>query len=409
MMTCHDSPNHDQNDAAQYVDGLDQSQALLFAALMTRLRVGVVISGPAGQIRHCNRFAQELLGWRDSGPTAELPGDAREDVTRDDVGWLVVHEDGTPFSPDTQPLPVALATGRAVHNIVMGIYHPGRRQRVWVLVSSDPHLDDAGTITQVITTYNDITERRGFEARLALGDRLTTMGTLASGIAHQINNPLAYITANLAYADEELADPAALTSPGRLAEVRHAILEARDGADRVRDIVTDMRTLARSDAARSPRGSVDIRRVLESAAGAIGSEIRRRAAFIKDLRDAPPIAGDEARLGQVFINLLLNAADAIPEGEPSRHQVTLSTAVDATGWVVVEVRDTGGGIAPELHRQIFDPFFTNKPVGRGIGLGLAICHHVVTDLGGTISVESAPERGSVFRVRLPAVSAPFAV
>ncbi|MEO8213703.1 MAG: ATP-binding protein, partial [Myxococcales bacterium] len=113
------------------------------------------------------------------------------------------------------------------------------------------------------------------------------------------------------------------------------------------------------------------------------------------------------RLGQVFINLLLNAADAIPEGDPSRHQVTLSTAVDASGWVVVEVRDTGAGIAPELHRQIFDPFFTNKPVGRGIGLGLAICHHVVTDLGGTISVESAPERGSVFRVRLPAVSAPL--
>ncbi|MEO5768248.1 MAG: ATP-binding protein [Polyangia bacterium] len=403
-MTRHDSPNPDPDDAARYVGGLDQSQTRSFAALMTRLRVAVVISGPTGQTRHCNRFAQELLGWRESGPAAELPVAARAD---EDVGWPVVHEDGTPFSPDTQPLPVALATGRAVHNIVMGIYHPGRRQRVWVLVSSDPHLDDAGTITQVITTYNDITERRGFEARLALADRLTSMGTLASGIAHEINNPLAYITANLAYADEELADPATLTSPGRLTEIRHAILEARDGADRVRDIVADMRTLARGDAARSPRVPVDITRVLESAAGAIGSEIRRRAGFIKDLRDAPPIAGDEARLGQVFINLLLNAADAIPEGDPSRHQVTLSTAVDASGWVVVEVRDTGAGIAPELHRQIFDPFFTNKPVGRGIGLGLAICHHVVTDLGGTISVESAPERGSVFRVRLPAASAPL--
>jgi signal transduction histidine kinase len=106
-------------------------------------------------------------------------------------------------------------------------------------------------------------------------------------------------------------------------------------------------------------------------------------------------------LGQVFVNLLLNAADAIAEGQPSQNEISIATSVDPAGRVVVEVRDSGIGISPELHNRIFDPFFTNKPVGRGTGLGLAICHHIITDLGGTISVESAPERGSVFLVTLP--------
>jgi C4-dicarboxylate-specific signal transduction histidine kinase len=168
----------------------------------------------------------------------------------------------------------------------------------------------------------------------------------------------------------------------------------------VRNIVTEMRALAGGD---SPRRPISLTRVLELALGAIASEVRTRAKLTKQLADLPLVDADEARLGQVFINLLLNAADAITEGHPSQNEIAVVTSVDASGQVVVEVRDSGIGIPPELHQRIFDPFFTNKPVGRGMGLGLAICHHVVTDLGGTISVESAPERGSVFRVTLPAV------
>jgi PAS domain S-box-containing protein len=362
------------------------------ASVLSDFQIGVVISGPDAQLRLCNQAALDLLGLTE----AELTG---QSVT--DPGRSVVREDGSDFSSETLPLSVAIATGRSVRNIVMGVYHPARHRRIWLLANADPQLDADGAILQVIATYSDITERRGFEARLAVADRLAAMGTLAAGIAHEINNPLAYITANLSFADGELADPASLSDAGRLAEIRHAIREARGGADRVRDIVSEMRTLARGTYARRP---ISVTRVLELAAGAIASEIRTRAKLVTKLVEVPLVDADEARLGQVFVNLLLNAVDAITEGQPAQNEIMAATMVDDQGRVVVEVRDSGIGIAPELHQRIFDPFFTNKPVGRGMGLGLAICHHIVTDLGGTISVESALDRGSVFRVTLPAAA-----
>ena len=222
-----------------------------------------------------------------------------------------------------------------------------------------------------------------------------------SGIAHEINNPLAYITANLAYLEEELADPKTFTDPARLTEVRHAIHEARDGAQRVRNIVTDMRALARGDRMHRP---VDVTLVLKSAVAALSSEIRARARLTTRFVPVPLVKGNEARLGQVFIGLLLNAYDAITTGTPEDHEITIATSVDAQQRVVIEVHDTGIGIPPQLHERIFDPFFSANPRGKGKGLGLAICHHIITDLGGTISVESAPARGSLFRVALPAVT-----
>jgi PAS domain S-box-containing protein len=359
-------------------------------AILADLQVGVVITGPDAGLRLYNQAALDLLGLNE----LQLRGEEAPHPA-----WSVVHEDGSAFSAATQPLAVALATGKPVRNIVMGVYHADRHERVWLLATAEPQRDDTDAVVQVTLTYSDITERRGFEARLAVADRLAAMGTLAAGIAHEINNPLAYITANLAYADEELRDPTALTDPTRLAEIRHAIGEARDGANRVRNIVNEMRTLARGDDQRRP---INVTHVLQSALTALASEIRPHANLVTDLKPVPLVNADEARLGQVFINLLLNAADAITDGSPGDNEIAVSTATDAAGQVVVEVKDSGVGIPPELHQRIFDPFFTGKPIGAGKGLGLAICHHIITDFGGTISVASAPERGSVFRVTLPA-------
>lgn len=384
---CPALPLHSNDSSPSALDSVTDEADL--RAVLAELQVGVVITGARAELKLCNQAALDLLGQTE----LELRGQGAPAPARS-----VVHEDGSEFSSETQPLAVAMATGKSVRNIVMGVYHVARHQRIWLLANADPQLDESGAIVRVISTYSDITERRGFEARLAVSDRLAAMGTLAAGIAHEINNPLAYITANLAYADEELADPVTLADPHRLAEIRHAILEARDGADRVRDIVTEVRRLARGD---SPRRPISIIRVLESAAGAIASEIRTRAKLVKTFGDVPLVDADEARLGQVFVHLLLNAADSIPEGLPSQNEIILVTWTDGAGQVVVDVRDTGIGIPPELHQRIFNPFFTNKPVGKGMGLGLAICHHIITDFGGTISVESAPERGSVFRVTLP--------
>jgi signal transduction histidine kinase len=377
---------------------IDSADDARLRVVLDDLQLGVAIHGPNGELRMANRAALELLQLTE----AELRVGVAPDSER-----AVVREDGSAFTLDTQPLAVAMATGRPVHNIVMGVCKPRHRRHTphttWLLASADPQLDGAGDITRIVSTYNDITDRRAFEARLAVSDRLAAMGTLTSGIAHEINNPLAYILANIAYADDELADPESLRSASRIAEIRHAILEARDGAHRVRDIVAEMRTLARGEASQT---AIDVRRVLESAASAVASEIRTRATLVLNLVDVPSVNCDEARLGQVVVNLLLNAADAITTGAPAENEIVLSALTDNEGRVVISVRDSGIGIPADLHQRIFDPFFTNKPVGRGRGLGLSICHHIVTDVGGTIGVESAPERGSVFRVTLPPATGP---
>jgi signal transduction histidine kinase len=381
---------HPENAPRQLSFHLDADARL--RAILADLQVGVVIAGPDAALWLSNQAALDLLGLTENQLRGEAPLDP---------SWSVVHEDGSPFPAATQPLAVALATHLPVRNVVMGVYHPDRRERVWLLATADPQLGPEGVVTQVVLTYSDLTDRRGFEARLAVTDRLAAMGTLASGIAHEINNPLAYITANLAYLEEELADPKTFTDPARLTEVRHAIHEARDGAERVRNIVTDMRALARGDRMHRP---IDVTLVLKSAVAALSGEIRARARLTTRFVPVPLIKGNEARLGQVFIGLLLNAYEAITTGTPEDHEITIATSVDGQHRVVIEVHDTGIGIPPQLHERIFDPFFSANPRGKGKGLGLAICHHIITDLGGTISVESAPARGSVFRVALPSVT-----
>jgi CheY-like chemotaxis protein/anti-sigma regulatory factor (Ser/Thr protein kinase) len=131
-------------------------------------------------------------------------------------------------------------------------------------------------------------------------------------------------------------------------------------------------------------------------------EVKRRATLRKELRAVPPVRISDARLGQVFLNLLVNAAQAIPEGDPRRHEVGLATRPLEGGWVEVEIWDTGSGISPEVQARIFEPFFTTKRQGEGTGLGLSICKSIVETAGGSIAVESEQGKGSRFRVVLPA-------
>jgi nitrogen-specific signal transduction histidine kinase len=246
------------------------------------------------------------------------------------------------------------------------------------------------------------------ENQLIFAGRMAAVGTLAAGVAHEINNPLAYIVANIDFTRRQLA---ALTAKLALQssvepevglnldEVIEALGEAREGADRVRNIVRDLKVFGRGN--EEARGPVVLRRVLDSSINIAWNEIRHRARLVKDFGDVPLIDGNESRLGQVFLNLLLNAAQAIPEGEAERNEIRMSTATDRDGRVIIEVRDTGAGIAPEILSRIFEPFFTTKPDGVGTGLGLWICRGILADLGGTIAVESRLGHGSTFRVTLP--------
>jgi two-component system, cell cycle sensor histidine kinase and response regulator CckA len=182
-----------------------------------------------------------------------------------------------------------------------------------------------------------------------------------------------------------------------------ALEEAREGAERVRRIVRQLRLFTRvEDEGVTP---VSARSVLELAVAMAGPELRHRARLRWELPQVPAVMADEGRLGQVLLNLVVNAAQAIPEGNVEGNEILLFTARAPDGRVVVGVRDSGAGIPPEVLPRIFDPFFTTKPVGRGTGLGLSISHSLVAGMGGEIQVESSPGQGTTFRVLLPAAPA----
>jgi PAS domain S-box-containing protein len=244
-------------------------------------------------------------------------------------------------------------------------------------------------------TLLDVTEVRAVQAQLMQSDRLASVGMLAAGVAHEINNPLAYLCAALDYLGEHVQ---ACGAPER-GEVFQALADAREGAQRVRHVVRDLRTFSGKRDERLAR--VKLEPVVESAIHMAANEIRYRARLVREYGSAPAVLADEARLGQVVLNLLINSAQAIPEGRSRQNEIRVVTSTDARGHAVLEVRDTGAGIAPEIADRIFDPFFTTKPQGVGTGLGLSICRGIVLALGGEISVESPAGGGTLVRVTLP--------
>ncbi len=262
----------------------------------------------------------------------------------------------------------------------------------------------------VVSIARDVTEQRQLQARLTLADRLASVGTLAAGIAHEINNPLAFVLSNLGFLTDEFhrnlppgdgaaALQARLKGEPDLGEWQEVLNEACEGAERVRQIVRQLKTFSRPD--EESVSPLDVHAVLESVAMMAANEIRHRAQLRREYGDIPPVMANEGKLSQVFLNLVVNAAQAIPEGAAHRHEIRLATRQDSAGRVVVEVGDTGVGIPREVIDRIFDPFFTTKPVGVGTGLGLSICHSIINGLGGDITVDSEPGRGTIFRVMLP--------
>ena len=173
----------------------------------------------------------------------------------------------------------------------------------------------------------------------------------------------------------------------------------------MRVIVRDLKAFSRADD--ETVSAVDLRGVLDSSIALVLNEIRHRARLVRDYDGLPAVRANEARLGQVFVNLLVNAAQAIVPGSVDRNEIRVSGRTDAAGNAVVEIRDTGSGIAAENLDRIFEPFFTTKEVGAGTGLGLALCHGIVCAIGGKITAESTPGTGSLFRVVLPALPVPI--
>ncbi len=258
----------------------------------------------------------------------------------------------------------------------------------------------AAAIERELRDVEERRERGKLREQLLLSDRLISIGTLAAGVAHEINNPLAYVIGNVDFAIERLS--AGLSSGldrAGCAELLAALEQTRDGAERIRVTTRDLRVFCRTE--ESAPVSVDVARVLDSAIGMAWNEIRHRARIVRNYEPGPHIDGIESRLGQVFLNLLINAAQAIEDPDPNRHEIRVSVAV-AAGRVRITIADTGKGMPEEVRQQLFQPFFTTKPVGVGTGLGLSICRGIVEELGGTIAIDSAPANGTTVRLELPA-------
>ncbi len=277
-------------------------------------------------------------------------------------------------------------------------------QSVAVDGSAAPIVDQHGRVSGAVVVVRDVTEKRQLEARLALTDRLASLGTMAAGVGHEINNPLTYVLGNLEFALEALRRRArgalAPELERDLREVDEVLAEARQGALRVRDIVQALKRFSRAEDA--TRARVELRDVVDDAARLTASELRPRGRLRVEHGDAPAVVANASLLHQVFVNLLINAAQALDERAAGRNEVVVRTRADERGRAVAEVCDTGHGIAPADLPRIFEPFFTTRPVGKGTGLGLAICHRIVSALGGEIAVESEVGRGTTLRVTLPA-------
>ncbi len=257
------------------------------------------------------------------------------------------------------------------------------------------------TSQHLLASARDISVRKQVEAQLMLADRMVSVGTLAAGVAHEVNNPLTSLLLNLELIERQLIelDPDALEA--FRTRVMRAVLRAREGAERVGVIVRDLKTFSRGEA--EVRDAVDLRRVIESTLNLAHPELKRRATVRTVLpSDLAAVRANEARLGQVFLNLLLNAAQAFETADPNQNLIVVRVTSEGE-TVTAEVIDNGSGIDEELVARIFDPFFTTKPVGVGTGLGLYICRNIVEACGGTLTCESQVGHGSTFRIRIPSV------
>lgn len=243
---------------------------------------------------------------------------------------------------------------------------------------------------------------RKMQQQLLLAERLASLSTVAGGVANEINNPLTSVLMNLELIRSKLVDAREederLIATGFADEIADMIADARSAGERIARTVRDLTLLLRAD---HRTVDVDIVAVLESSLAVASRQIEERARLERDFAPVPRIRGHETQLGQVFLNLLVNAAQAIPEGDPFNHRVRVATRLDTAGSVVIEISDTGSGIRREDLSRIFDPFFTTKPIGSATGLGLAIGRSIVTSLGGEIRVETELGKGSTFSVHLP--------
>jgi two-component system, cell cycle sensor histidine kinase and response regulator CckA len=375
-----------------------------FSTTLRAIGDAVIAVDAAGQISFMNGAAEKLVGCSEKSAKGHPLADVCQllnEKTREPV-------------PD--PIQQALARQEVVRLPADTTLVSGDRE-LPVEDSVAPIVDERGERLGAVLVLRDMTEERRTRQQIAAADRLASLGAVAAGIAHEINNPLTYILGNVGFLAEELASfsrllPSVVPSTQQqevtelLARLAELIGEVDEGASRVSRIVADLGLFGRRE--QSPHEG-DVIAALDWALRVSHTTLSRVARLRRNLQPVPSVRGDETKLGQVFLNMLLNAAHAMQDGDPGANELSVSTLLepqpDGIAQVRITIQDTGSGMTPEVLDRIFDPFFTTKPVGTGTGLGLSVCHGVVKDMGGSIQVSSEPGRGSTFTVRLPVAGA----
>jgi len=351
----------------------------------------LVVIAETGTIIECNAGAAKLF---------QVPVD---ELTHTAPSWLQVTPEGG----------VRLGWGALLDELSEGRTVRGKailREGQSVAIELRATAREVNGVLCAFVLCHDIEADLEAQRARATQERLATVGSLAAGVAHEINNPLAYVIANVQYALDNITqwqqrEPETLPDPDRerrRAQLKEALYEANEGARRVQRIVADLKTLARQGEDRVE--PIDVENTLHWAIGVTMAEIRHRARLVKNFDAISQVRGDEARLGQVFVNILLNAAQAIEPGHAHENEIVINT-FNRDGRVFIEVLDTGNGIPDENLTRIFDPFFTTKPRGVGTGLGLSICHEIIASMRGRLTAVNRNPRGAKFVVELPAMPA----
>lgn len=364
-------------------------------SLIERSPDGIVVFRD-GKIEMTNPAFRKMLGYEDDGVlvSSELVGLVASDERSEFIRLL--QQIGAGEEVAHQEFCFLRADGEVVYCEVTGTIgvHHGR--------------------TASFGLVRDITQRKEVQGRIMHLDRMNAVGTLAAGVAHEINNPLAYVHSNTEYLLSQLAKLSQLDkprgrgsagvstdglNPGDLVE---ALEDIREGADRIRAIVADLGSFSETND--KERGPVDLGELMRSVLKMAQNHLRHRAQLVTNFEAVPTIEANGSNLAQVFLNLVVNAAQAIPEGAVDQNEVRVLLRYDAEQCsAIVEVSDTGTGIEEGIKPRVFDPFFSTKCQGEGMGLGLFICRNIVREYDGEIDFESKPGEGTTFRVQFPAI------
>ena len=365
-------------------DGQDdrslRREAANFRAVIENAPDGIAVHR-AGRILYANEALATIFGR----PREELVGVSVATLTH----------------PDDRVV-VADRIGRAIEGERIGL----RRLRV---MRSDGQVIEVEARSEkfvfddepaVLSVLRDVTATMRMERQLLASERMASVGTLAAGVAHEINNPLSCVLSNLEFARNAATNASAGSDLSR--EIGTALAEAEAAAERVRNIVQGLRTFARVED--DARTDVDVQHAVELALDMATGEIRHRATLHRSFVRVPRVEANEARLARVFLDVIMNAAQSIPEGSARENQILVATYVDAERRVVVEIGDSGCGMSRDVVDRVFDPFFTTKPVGVGTGLGLSVARNVVRSIGGEIHIDSRIGVGTVVRIFLPPIT-----